>query len=105
MDSNIARRLFGSDSSHGSGKTEGSGARKEAVSKGLEVVPTNETGPLVLNEANAVEHTAYMFSTKKKWWILTVVALCQTSMSEFYLFLEFCFKCSFFGFFRTRSLT
>ncbi|KAF2132414.1 MFS general substrate transporter [Dothidotthia symphoricarpi CBS 119687] len=38
-------------------------------------------GPLLLDEANAVEHTAYMWSTKKKWWILTVVALCQTSMN------------------------
>jgi hypothetical protein len=38
--------------------------------------------PLILNEANSIEHTAYAFSTKKKWWILTVVALCQTSMSK-----------------------
>jgi hypothetical protein len=38
--------------------------------------------PLVLNEANSAEHTAYAFSIKKKWWILTVVALCQTSMSK-----------------------
>ncbi|KAJ4286257.1 hypothetical protein N0V90_013291 [Kalmusia sp. IMI 367209] len=34
-----------------------------------------------LNEVNGYEYTAYNFSTKKKWWILTVVALCQTSMN------------------------
>lgn len=82
MDSTIAKRLFGSHSSDGSSKTDTSGAPKEASSGGVEVVPTNDNGPLILNEANAVEHTAYMFSPKKKWWILTVVALCQTSMSE-----------------------
>ena len=65
-----------------------SAAQKEAGAGGLEVAPTRShptvgaTGPLVLDETNAVEHTAYMFSTKKKWWILTVVALCQTSMSK-----------------------
>lgn len=36
----------------------------------------------ILNEATNLTDTAYAFSTKKKWWILTVVALCQTSMSE-----------------------
>lgn len=35
-----------------------------------------------LSEATNREDTAYKFSTKKKWWILTVVALCQTSMSK-----------------------
>jgi len=35
-----------------------------------------------LTEANAVERTAYVFSAKRKWWILTVVGLCQTSMSK-----------------------
>ena len=51
-----------------------------------------------LNEVNAYEHTAYAFSRARKWWILTVVALCQTSMnfvrgscllfSLYYFFLE-----------------
>ncbi|KAI8937684.1 hypothetical protein NX059_005385 [Plenodomus lindquistii] len=81
MDSSIAGRLLSSSAE--SSNTDQSGARKEEPStNGVEIVPTNETGPLILNEANAVEHTAYMFSTKKKWCILTVVALCQTSMSE-----------------------
>ena len=59
---------------------------KEAT-EGVEMVPTRSpppadpNAPLVHNEVNAVEHTAYVFSTKRKWWILTVVALCQTSMS------------------------
>lgn len=34
-----------------------------------------------LDEINGYEHTAYNFSRRKKWWILTVVALCQTSMN------------------------
>jgi hypothetical protein len=34
-----------------------------------------------LDEINGYEYTAYNFSTGKKWWILTVVALCQTSMN------------------------
>lgn len=37
-----------------------------------------------LSEATNLADTAYAFSTKHKWWILTVVALCQTSMSEFF---------------------
>lgn len=47
--------------------------------------PRPSTAPnaqVILNEANAYEHTAYNFSNKKKWAVLTVVALCQTSMSE-----------------------
>jgi hypothetical protein len=43
--------------------------------------PVDSSAPLVLNEANAIEYTAYNFSNKKKWAVLTVVALCQTSMS------------------------
>lgn len=72
---------------YGSDTTKSAG-RKEAATEGIELFPTQSApgadpnDPLILNEANAVEHTAYMFSTKKKWWILTVVALCQTSMSE-----------------------
>jgi len=37
-----------------------------------------------LSEATNIADTAYAFSTKYKWWILTVVALCQTSMSRFF---------------------
>ena len=35
----------------------------------------------VLREEDAFEKTAYAWSPSKKWWILTVVALCQTSMN------------------------
>ncbi|CAI6336829.1 unnamed protein product [Periconia digitata] len=42
---------------------------------------SNEKGPHVLDEIRDSEHTGWSFSTKKKWWILTVVALCQTSMN------------------------
>lgn len=38
-----------------------------------------------LSEATNLKDTAYAFSTRKKWWILTVVALCQTSMSKLLL--------------------
>lgn len=38
-----------------------------------------------LSEVTNLKDTAYAFSSKKKWWILTVVALCQTSMSRFFL--------------------
>lgn len=51
----------------------------------LQTRPTTESGGngiTILNEATDLKDTAYAFSTKKKWWILTVVALCQTSMSE-----------------------
>lgn len=34
-----------------------------------------------LDEINGYKYTAYNFSNGKKWWILTVVALCQTSMN------------------------
>jgi len=88
MAPNIAKRFFRSNSSGGSDATANSSGRKEATADGVEVVPTNENTLTVLNEANAVEHTAYTFSTKKKWWILTVVALCQTSMSRFPQYLD-----------------
>jgi hypothetical protein len=45
--------------------------------------PVNPNGPLILNEANSIEQTAYAWSNKKKWAVLTVVALCQTSMSKY----------------------
>lgn len=43
-----------------------------------------EEGPsiVILNEVSNRKDTAYAFSVKRKWWILTVVALCQTSMSK-----------------------
>ncbi|KAF2007187.1 MFS general substrate transporter [Amniculicola lignicola CBS 123094] len=36
---------------------------------------------LILKQEEAFEATGYAFSTSKKWWILSVVALCQTSMN------------------------
>ncbi|KAH7079148.1 major facilitator superfamily domain-containing protein [Paraphoma chrysanthemicola] len=66
-----------------SAATDGSSAKEiRAISRS----PSSSTAiaadaPLVLNEANCLEHTAYNFSTKKKWAVLTVVALCQTSMN------------------------
>ncbi|CAA9965750.1 hypothetical protein PTNB73_07025 [Pyrenophora teres f. teres] len=66
-------------SSYSSG---GSHNRRKEAEDAVEMVPTRSP-PLatMLTEANAVESTAYMFSTRKKWWILTVVGLCQTSMN------------------------
>jgi hypothetical protein len=46
------------------------------------MAPVNPNAPFELNEANSFDETAYAWSTKKKWAVLTVVALCQTSMSE-----------------------
>ncbi|KAL5117706.1 hypothetical protein ACEQ8H_004454 [Pleosporales sp. CAS-2024a] len=43
--------------------------------------PFDPNGPPKLTEANAIEHTAYAWSNTKKWAVLTVVALCQTSMN------------------------
>ncbi|KAF2476410.1 MFS general substrate transporter [Lindgomyces ingoldianus] len=51
----------------------------------MEKIPSTEqlivNGKPVLREEDAFESTGYAFSPKKKWWILTVVALCQTSMN------------------------
>ncbi|KAJ4413309.1 hypothetical protein N0V91_000284 [Didymella pomorum] len=51
----------------------------------LQARPTKESNGdnsiNILNEATNRKDTACAFSTKKKWWILTVVALCQTSMN------------------------
>jgi hypothetical protein len=65
----------------------GSAGHKKEASDGIEMVPTNNrqvepSGPLKLTEANSIEKTGYMFPTRKKWMILTVVGLCQTSMSK-----------------------
>tara|TARA_R110002003_G_scaffold288_14_gene18448 strand:+ start:17351 stop:17605 length:255 start_codon:yes stop_codon:yes gene_type:complete len=71
-----------SDSSagtHGPGAKE---ARAVGRSPASSTAPVDPDAPLVLHEANALEHTAYNFSAKKKWAVLTVVALCQTSMSK-----------------------
>ncbi|PVH97620.1 multidrug transporter [Periconia macrospinosa] len=38
-------------------------------------------GKIVLDEVRDFRYTALSFSSKKKWWVLTVVALCQTSMN------------------------
>ncbi|KAF1958686.1 MFS general substrate transporter [Byssothecium circinans] len=38
-------------------------------------------GKTILNDVDGFEHTGYCFSKRKKWWILSVVALCQTSMN------------------------
>lgn len=83
MASNIAKRFFSSDSSSDNDATTNPTNSKGATAGGVEVVQTNENPVTVLSEANAAEHTGYKFSTKKKWWILTVVALCQTSMSQY----------------------
>jgi hypothetical protein len=70
--------------SNGSGAKE---ANTSAFDAGLtDTSPRSSTAPvtapLVLSEANSLEYTAYKFSKKKKWAVLTVVALCQTSMSK-----------------------
>jgi hypothetical protein len=55
----------------------------QAVDSSLSSSPTPDAdAPLTLSEANAIEYTAYHFSNRKKWAVLTVVALCQTSMSK-----------------------
>lgn len=75
-------RLFNDDSSGGSN------GRQKQPEDAIEMVPTRSPPQipvtLILTEANAVEETGYMFSTRRKWWILTVVALCQTSMSKWF---------------------
>lgn len=80
---------------HSDGSVESDGlGRKEANSSAFMAVELDHTStsstapaiphpPLVLNEVNSIEHTAYRWSTKKKWAVLTVVALCQTSMSKY----------------------
>jgi hypothetical protein len=73
----------GSDASSGGSN----GRKKETTAENIELrsTPSSENeigGAHKLTEANCIEKTGYVFSTRKKWWILTVVALCQTSMSE-----------------------
>jgi hypothetical protein len=77
--------------SEGSVGSEGAGAKEAKSFENAVPVDSNMTlkefsdpnGPLILTEANSIEHTAYTWSPKKKWAVLTVVALCQTSMSRF----------------------
>ncbi|OAL05918.1 MFS general substrate transporter [Phaeosphaeriaceae sp. SRC1lsM3a] len=71
--------------------SDGSGAKEARISSFEAIRPVRSSlsstraldanAPLILDEANAFKHTAYNFSTKKKWAVLTVVALCQTSMN------------------------
>jgi hypothetical protein len=64
----------------------GSAGRNKQAVDGIEMIPTHsrqaEPSPLELDEVNSFEKTGYAFTKKKKWAILTVVGLCQTSMSE-----------------------
>jgi hypothetical protein len=46
---------------------------------------TLHNGKRVLREEDAFEKLAYAWSDRKKWTLLTVVAICQTSESAFYL--------------------
>lgn len=41
----------------------------------------SDSGPLILRILDARRYTAYSWSTRKKWAVLWVVALCQTSMN------------------------
>jgi hypothetical protein len=73
--------------SHSSGAKEAKSSSFEAASPldsnvTSSAAPADQNATLILNEANAFEHTAYNFSNRKKWAVLTVVALCQTSMSK-----------------------
>ncbi|XPS94162.1 hypothetical protein M3J09_003487 [Ascochyta lentis] len=45
-----------------------------------------DDGTIRLSEGTNLADTAYHFSTWRKWQILTVVALCQTSMSKSFIF-------------------
>ena len=67
-------------------RSSGSSGHKKTT-ENIEMVPTQSvetdgSGHFKLTELNCIEKTGYMFSSKKKWQILTVVALCQTSMSK-----------------------
>lgn len=64
-------------SQRGSDSTAAEVARKE---EGVAV--SDDT--IRLSEATNLADTAYRFSTLRKWQILTVVALCQTSMSKLF---------------------
>jgi MFS family permease len=68
--------------------SSGSPGRKKEAADAIEIVPTQShqdqaqpSGPLMLTEANSKKNTGYAFTNKRKWAILTVVGLCQTSMN------------------------
>ncbi|KAH5371875.1 hypothetical protein HBI48_034190 [Parastagonospora nodorum] len=67
--------------SNGPGAKEANSSAFETSHLGQSSTASTTPGPLILNEANAIEHTAYQWSSHKKWAVLTVVALCQTSMN------------------------
>jgi hypothetical protein len=77
--------------SDGSLDSDGAGRKEERTSSSmpnsLDQTPSTQpiiTNPVrVLNEVHDFDHTAYSWTTKKKWAVLTVVALCQTSMSKY----------------------
>lgn len=48
--------------------------------------PELVNGKRILREEDAFEKTAYAWSTRKKWILLTIVAICQTSMFVLSLF-------------------
>ncbi|KAF2271010.1 MFS general substrate transporter [Lojkania enalia] len=56
-------------------------AIKESLDRTVPDKPPIVNGKRVLHPEDVWEKTGYAFSTRKKWWILTVVALCQTSMN------------------------
>lgn len=60
----------------------GNGSSRSSLQTRPTETKEGDNGITILNEATNLKDTAYAFSTKKKWWILTVVALCQTSMSK-----------------------
>ncbi|KAF2659301.1 MFS general substrate transporter [Lophiostoma macrostomum CBS 122681] len=75
-----------SDGNRESSSTDIPFAVKKGPSDGIRPVQTNDTtalvdGKRVLREEDVFHKTAYAWSTKKKWAILSVVALCQTSMN------------------------
>ncbi|KAF2192796.1 MFS general substrate transporter [Zopfia rhizophila CBS 207.26] len=63
------------------------GGSKELISEVKTVRCSLSNEPLIINgkeilrEEDAFEMTGYAYSTKYKWWILTVVAIVQTSMN------------------------
>ncbi|ORY08753.1 putative MFS multidrug transporter [Clohesyomyces aquaticus] len=78
-----SRQTSGSGTPSGPSVSKEAAAISESASNGSSNnnEPVYVNGKLVLQEEDAFEATGYAFSSKKKWWILTVVALCQTSMN------------------------
>lgn len=63
--------------------SSGPSRAKEAADEIVPVrtVTRDENGRAILREEDVFEVTAYAWSNKKKWVVLSVVALCQTSMN------------------------